>query len=405
MKHLLQSACLLLAGIAFGWWLHDSTGTHSKEQTPVASPDTQFTIRSSTDGPGYTSTDEADSMALSSPIGMPNIHRLRQLLNQHKFDQALVYYEQALLLDDGYQQLLKPVVETYLQACLQHCGDGVFVDLVNLWLGTYYQDIPVLLLLAENQRLYGLPEEAASTLQLAATYALQAGQQEDVSNAVQRLVKSTHEALSRQQSWIELLGFYEFLETIDLGTPAFRLQQALLYQTVDELQRSRELLLALQENDNRLDPEWTATLDTHLAHSKPGSGTDDAPMYAIPITRRGEHFLVASSINGGDQVNLVIDTGASMTTLSRANFMQIKDSGFTYQGTRLFNTANGLTQGEIYRVASISMGDARVDNLDIAVLDYEPSAGVDGLLGMNVLRNYRFEIDQDRELLYLRPRQ
>jgi len=66
--------------------------------------------------------------------------------------------------------------------------------------------------------------------------------------------------------------------------------------------------------------------------------------------------------------------------------------------------ANGLTQGEIYRVASISMGDARVDNLDIAVLDYEPPAGVDGLLGMNVLRNYRFEIDQDRELLYLRPR-
>jgi hypothetical protein len=36
--------------------------------------------------------------------------------------------------------------------------------------------------------------------------------------------------------------------------------------------------------------------------------------------------------------------------------------------------------------------------------DFEPSDGLDGLLGMNVLRNYRFEIDQDKEFLYLSPR-
>ena len=30
--------------------------------------------------------------------------------------------------------------------------------------------------------------------------------------------------------------------------------------------------------------------------------------------------------------------------------------------------------------------------------------GLDGLLGMNVLRNYRFEIDQDNEILYMSPR-
>ena len=40
----------------------------------------------------------------------------------------------------------------------------------------------------------------------------------------------------------------------------------------------------------------------------------------------------------------------------------------------------------------------------IAVLDFESGNGVDGLLGMNVLRNYRFEIDQDRDLLRMSPR-
>jgi len=405
MKSLTQSACLILAGIMFGWWLHDSTDTQIRMQTTGSSPDKQVIAPPLAILPGSPTVNDSGTPPIPTPYTPPNVDRFRELLNQQAFDWALVYYEQALLFDGDYQLLLKPALETYLQACLQHCGDGVFVDLVNLWLGTYYQDIPVLLLLAENQRLYGLPEEAANTLQLAATYALQTGQQEDVSNAVHGLVKSTDEALSQQQSWIELLGFYEFLETIDLGTPAFRLRQALLYQTVGEMQRSQELLLALREHDNRLDSEWTATLDTHLAHNEPGSGTDDPPVYTISVKRHGEHFLVASSLNGGVPLNLIIDTGASLTTLSRASFTRMSGADFQCQGSRLFNTANGLTQGEVYRAASISMGDTSVDNLNIAVLDYNPSAGVDGLLGMNVLRNYRFEIDQDRELLYLRPRQ
>ena len=45
-----------------------------------------------------------------------------------------------------------------------------------------------------------------------------------------------------------------------------------------------------------------------------------------------------------------------------------------------------------------------IEGVDVAILDYNSRDGVDGLLGMNVLRNYRFEIDQDLALLYLRPR-
>jgi predicted aspartyl protease len=63
-----------------------------------------------------------------------------------------------------------------------------------------------------------------------------------------------------------------------------------------------------------------------------------------------------------------------------------------------------MTQGEIYHADSIQLGEIKIPDLEIAVLDFEPSDGLDGLLGMNVLRNYRFEIDQDKEVLYLSPR-
>jgi clan AA aspartic protease (TIGR02281 family) len=109
-------------------------------------------------------------------------------------------------------------------------------------------------------------------------------------------------------------------------------------------------------------------------------------------------------MNRDDQLNLIIDTGASMTTLTSESFARINHAGFRYIGSRLFNTANGLTQGKVYRVESISLGEISIENLEIAVLDYGSAEGVDGLLGMNVLRNFRFEIDQDKELLYLRPR-
>ncbi|NOR19794.1 MAG: hypothetical protein GQ538_06860, partial [Xanthomonadales bacterium] len=130
----------------------------------------------------------------------------------------------------------------------------------------------------------------------------------------------------------------------------------------------------------------------------------DRPQHEIPLTRRGNHYLVSAAINGVSQLALVIDTGAPITTLSKESFSQIESAGFRYLGTQLFNTPNGMTQGDIYHVDAIQLGEIKIPDLEIAVLDFEPSDGLDGLLGMNVLRNYQFEIDQDKEFLYLSPR-
>jgi len=347
---------------------------------------------------------ERDSLQASESAAVPNADQFHSLLTGEQFDRALAYYEQALSLDEAYRQSLKPVLEQYLKFCLEQCGEGAFVEMVNVWLAAYYQDIPVLLLLAEHQRLQGQPEEAASTLQLAATYAWQTEQKEDVNAAVQRLVMATDENLSHQENWVELLGFYEYLETIDLETQVYLLRQANLYRVLDETQRSRELLLELRERDNNLDAEWTATLNQQLSLSSPQEEADDSPGYAIAVTGHGDHFLVEATLNRMASVTLLIDTGASLTTLSQASFSDLPKTRFQHRGSHMFNTANGLIRGDVYRAASITLGDIQLDDIDIAVLDYPSAPGVDGLLGMNVLRHYRFEIDQDGSMLHLNPR-
>ena len=165
-----------------------------------------------------------------------------------------------------------------------------------------------------------------------------------------------------------------------------------------------KLLLTLQQRDNKSNTVWTATLDQELSRISPQLEKPERPGHAVAVTKRGDHFLVEVTLNRMSTVKLLIDTGASLTTLSHSSFVDLPQANFNYRGSRMFNTAGGLTRGDIYRASSIELGEMQLNNIDIAVIDYPSASNVDGLLGMNVLRNYRFEIDQDDKLLHLQPR-
>lgn len=94
-----------------------------------------------------------------------------------------------------------------------------------------------------------------------------------------------------------------------------------------------------------------------------------------------------------------------MTTLSRQAFQALSNANdFDLMGQRMFNTANGITKGNIYRVDHLEIGRFMLNDAQIAVLDFKMPEGVDGLLGMNVLEHFRFHIDQEKQLLYLADR-
>lgn len=406
LKRSIKSACLLLAGFVAGYWLGDSAPETRRPQPelPASSTDTQAAIYPHPKTTEVIATTKREPLPVIEPAMPVDVARFEQLLNRGEFEPAVAYYENAQQIDDGFEALLKPRLEQYLEAHLQECADDAFIDLVELWLETYYEDISVLLLLAENQRFCGAAEEAARTLLVADTYALAPGHKARVTAAVTRLVEATDKRLSDEQRWTELLNFYEFLQVSDLATNSSRLRMASLYQLLGELQRSRDLLRELIENDDGLNADWTAAINHQWAKTSRKVAHDNPPIRGMPLTRRGDHFLLAASLNDVSQLILMIDTGASVTTLSRESFLRVDGNGLGYRGTRLFNTANGRARGDVYLASSLSLGNTRISAVEIAVLDYDSSPGIDGVLGMNVLRNFRFEIDQDQDILYLRPR-
>lgn len=57
--------------------------------------------------------------------------------------------------------------------------------------------------------------------------------------------------------------------------------------------------------------------------------------------------------------------------------------------------------GTVYSVPELQLGPYRLEDTQVAVIDFETAPEIDGLLGMNILRQFRFQIDQENSELQL----
>jgi len=387
----------LCLGFGAGWWFRGlSSGAVPVTRTVVPDQPVERSTQLLPEPPPPAAGQSAQKAASDE-------QKLRQMLSEHRFGEATGFYYETVSADSVKAPLLRPIVDQYMQQCFDSCDANSFLWLVENWLATFYDDIPALLLLARYQEQEGLPEAAASTLLLARTYA-SPGDQPGVKKALQQLTARTDERLSEERRWIELLGYYEYLVAIDFTTPQFELRRALLYRRLGEQARGRELLASLRADADGGDPQWAATIEQHLAEP----GTEIAPgadlSDAIPLERRGDGYIVQVTLNDQATLKLLVDTGASMTALTRESFRRLQRQHFSLLGTRLFNTANGYTRGDIYRASALTLGEERLEGTTVAVLDLRTMDDIDGLLGMNVLRQFHFEIDQSAGAMQIRRR-
>ncbi len=307
------------------------------------------------------------------------------------------------VVDTVSTAVLRSELVAYLETAYSSATPDRFMALVESHLDRYYDDIDVLLLLARFQAREGYVDESARAVQMAHTYALTAQQQSRVQSALEELVIRADALYAGQDNWVALLGFYQLLASIGLNQPVHELRRAELHLQLDDAATAIALVSPLV-GDPTLGGEAQRLLTAIEANrvERPGA---TLPRQSVPLVRRGNHYLVEVQLNGRSAATLIIDTGASITSLSQTSFATLSGaSTYTPLGSRLFNTANGVTPGEVYRANTLQLGQTLLNGVSVAVLPYEQQDGVDGLLGMNVLQAFSFEIDQDAALLYLQPR-
>ena len=98
------------------------------------------------------------------------------------------------------------------------------------------------------------------------------------------------------------------------------------------------------------------------------------------LKHRDGHFHIAGTINGA-AVTYLIDTGASLTSLTRETAQR---AGIVDCKPSTFKTANGSVTGCIALVPQLTIGNYQMQNVNVAVM---PNLDVD-LLGMNMLGHF-----------------
>jgi predicted aspartyl protease len=118
----------------------------------------------------------------------------------------------------------------------------------------------------------------------------------------------------------------------------------------------------------------------------------------MPVLVRGRHVVVPVTFNETVTGNLVLDTGASQTMISKrlANELRLYSSG---GGTRV--GIGGAVFVSTSSIESVRVGDAEVKNLRVSIHD---SAFEDGLLGIDFLGRFQMSLDMEKRVLTLAPR-
>lgn len=117
---------------------------------------------------------------------------------------------------------------------------------------------------------------------------------------------------------------------------------------------------------------------THVGSIASGSG-----MAQVKLTADGSgHFFTMVAING-ISLRFLVDTGASLITLSSAH---AKNAGINYLAGQkaALMTANGLVPAYRVKLDTVRLGEITLNNVDGMVVEGNALGGV-GLLGMSFL--------------------
>ena len=421
---------VFVAGVSSGWLGKAWWGTPHSGPTTQVSDNTQQSIRrndnasrtlSNTLDSTITRSSDATSINIdfSDPPSLAEPSReartdnnapllFTRLLDDRRYYDAMVLYQETTRNNERATAQLKRELLDHLNLLSSNRNNSDFSELTENYLSVYYDDLDVLLLLADFNEANGSYLEAADVYLLAKNYTYKITDQQNLLTHFNSFVNKTDQIYSNQQDWLSLINFYAHIEALGLLTSVHQYGRAIAHLSNGD-RFSAVALLEQLVNDSLIGEQASLALlelsgntGTPIINSDPVREDSEV----VSLQQRGNQFLVDLTINREDNVKLLIDTGASMTTLSQASFYALRTSGEAIeQERRVFHTANGVAQGTVYLVPEINLGPFLLKNTRVAVLEFGIVQGIDGLLGMNVLGQFRFQIDQENRNLLLNKKE
>jgi clan AA aspartic protease (TIGR02281 family) len=235
-----------------------------------------------------------------------------------------------------------------------------------------------------------------------------AAQQSEIELQIEQLSKTTIKQFKRNYSWDILAMFVEPLLQLEPNNRLYILSLAMAYAELfqeglmenvlasldfddPDAQKIRKLILAqkVTVSNNENDALDTANETTNIGRP-------------IPLKQFGDQYVVEAKLSS-NPVALLIDTGASVTAISKKYFNNLSNRyKVNYLGRFSIGTAGGSIMARMYQFQELTINHVTVQNLPVLVLPMLDIENADGLLGMNFLREFDFKIDQQQSVMLIR---
>jgi len=199
-------------------------------------------------------------------------------------------------------------------------------------------------------------------------------------------VKNIDSYLSKKQ-YTQLQAFLEQMIDYDNSEGFYKMRLAELYMKLEKDEEMREVLSSLEYD------ETYALKAKNLLDSL--DEDDEEYEYAIALQQYGSHFVVNVFLDGRE-FRLMLDTGASFTLLDEAKVSSLD----VLRENLVLQTAGNNISAKLANIRTMEIGEIKLPNFKVTVASF-PRKTIDGLLGMNFFKRFKFFIDQEKSILYL----
>jgi predicted aspartyl protease len=209
-------------------------------------------------------------------------------------------------------------------------------------------------------------------------------------------------------SYIWSLALFLLMPVYFPGERAQALQTGLSLVGIDTSQTS--LLSAIQslpDNPGLHVPQVAREAATLVDDAPPLTFRISDTQMALPFEGRGRSMTIPVVFRHGNrelEVQMMLDTGATYTTLPRQLLEELNVSGSATPPALTLHTANGTREADIHLVDQIWLGDLSLENIAVTECEsceYDDSVG---LLGLNITGGYNLNIDADQRIVTLEER-
>jgi clan AA aspartic protease (TIGR02281 family) len=275
------------------------------------------------------------------------------------------------------------------------------------YLKQYPQDMDFLLLEAKMQVATTLLSDAIAHYYGLLRSPMTAAQQSEIAQQIEQLSQNTIKQLKRNYSWDILAMFVEPLLQLEPSNRLYILSLATAYAELFQEGLMENVLASLSFDDP--DAQHIRNIIVAQQISRATDGADNQNIgetvnlgRPVPLEQFGDQYVVKAKLSS-NPVALLIDTGASVTAISKQYFDNLSNRYKTnYLGRFSIGTAGGSIMARMYQFQTLSINHVTIQNLPVVILPMQSIENADGLLGMNFLREFDFKIDQRQAVMFIK---